>query len=122
MVKEIAKAQTGILFNEEALRHSGIPDSCFPLTAMLSTPENGALDFIREKHDPTEHTYTNGHSKDAATSGSEPQNGSEKKDARDSTMPINDPLKQKPIWWLVEILPFPVSWQDVKGIWRRKWW
>lgn len=116
MVREIVKAQVGILFDNQALQDAGIPSSCFLVSSLLSSPNQRALDIVTEKPGST-----NGKERASSSIGRSISNGNQKKDKRDSAMPINDPLKQTPIWWLVEILPFPVSWQDAKGIWKRKW-
>jgi len=116
MVREIVKAQTGILFNSQALQESGIPSSAFLVSSLLCSPNHRSLDIVREKSEGN--GMANGKETAHAT---DPPNQTEKKDDRDSLKPINDALKQKPIWWLVEVLPFPVSWQDAKGVWLRKW-
>jgi hypothetical protein len=122
MVREIVKAQTGILFDNRALQEAGISSSCFPVTSFLSTPRHStALETVQEKSNGLNgvgHAKINGKE---TTSSTDAPDENQKQDAKDAVTPINDALKQKPIWWLVEILPFPVSWQDEKGIWRRKW-
>ena len=38
----------------------------------------------------------------------------------DAFQPIHDRLKISPIWWLLEFVMFRQSWQDVHGVWHRK--
>jgi len=113
MVREVIKAQTGILFNQRAMQEAGIPQECFVLSSLLSAP-TGDNSVSREKTMNT----SNASGKNRLSHSSDK---TEERDARDATTAINDPLKKQPLWWLVEILPFPVSWQDTKGVWQRKW-
>lgn len=36
----------------------------------------------------------------------------------DEMQPIDDELKKKWLWWLLEIVPLHFSWQDGKGVWH----
>lgn len=40
----------------------------------------------------------------------------------DAMSPVNDELKRKPLWWILEILPEINSYQDSDGRWKRKVW
>jgi hypothetical protein len=48
-------------------------------------------------------------------------NVTELRDKEDALRPITDELKKKRMWWLLEVFPFVHSWQDAKGVWKRKW-
>ena len=39
-------------------------------------------------------------------------------DATDALEPLHDPLRSQPLWWLLEILPFPYSLQDMNDVWH----
>ena len=41
-------------------------------------------------------------------------------DALDAVQPLHDSLKSQPLWWILEVLPFFVSWQDESGNWHRR--
>ncbi|KII90919.1 hypothetical protein PLICRDRAFT_107215 [Plicaturopsis crispa FD-325 SS-3] len=41
-------------------------------------------------------------------------------DAKDATQPLHDQLKIKWIWWLLEIIPLTYTWQDMDGVWHKK--
>ena len=36
----------------------------------------------------------------------------------DALEPIHDQLRINILWWMLEILPFPYSLQDVNGVWH----
>jgi hypothetical protein len=36
----------------------------------------------------------------------------------DALKPVHDELRINVIWWLLEIFPFPYSWQDVNYVWH----
>ena len=40
-------------------------------------------------------------------------------DALDAVQPLHDELKLMPIWWVLEVIPLSVSWQDDTGRWHR---
>lgn len=42
-------------------------------------------------------------------------------DSVDMDEPEYDQLKANWLWWLLEIIPLPYSWQDDQGVWHRKW-
>ncbi|EJC98126.1 uncharacterized protein FOMMEDRAFT_162480 [Fomitiporia mediterranea MF3/22] len=42
-------------------------------------------------------------------------------DQVDSTKPLHDELKLDPLWWILEIIPLPFTWQDAKAKWHKKW-
>ncbi|EJC98129.1 uncharacterized protein FOMMEDRAFT_114985 [Fomitiporia mediterranea MF3/22] len=38
-----------------------------------------------------------------------------------STKPLHDELRLDPLWWILELIPFPFTWQDAKAKWHKKW-
>ncbi|EIN07594.1 hypothetical protein PUNSTDRAFT_103627 [Punctularia strigosozonata HHB-11173 SS5] len=34
---------------------------------------------------------------------------------------VHDELKAIPAWWLLEIIPLPIRYQDKEGVWKKKW-
>lgn len=42
-------------------------------------------------------------------------------DTADAVQPLYDPLKQMPLWWIVEIVPTQYAYQDGNGRWEDKW-
>lgn len=42
-------------------------------------------------------------------------------DSLDCMQPTHDQLVASPVWWLLEIIPLPFSWQDKKCVWHKKW-
>lgn len=42
-------------------------------------------------------------------------------DSLDALQPLHDPLKKKPVWWILEFLPLSWTWQDEQGKWHRQW-
>ncbi|KZP18959.1 hypothetical protein FIBSPDRAFT_1045889 [Athelia psychrophila] len=43
------------------------------------------------------------------------------KDQVDALQPIHDPLKQTPLWWILEVLPTQQVYQGCEGQWVNKW-
>ncbi|KAF8722698.1 hypothetical protein AX14_009658 [Amanita brunnescens Koide BX004] len=41
-------------------------------------------------------------------------------DATDAVQPIYDQLVQNKLWWILEIMPFLYTWQDVDGRWHKQ--
>ncbi|KAI5119043.1 hypothetical protein M0805_005909 [Coniferiporia weirii] len=42
-------------------------------------------------------------------------------DAVDALKPLHDELRLEPLWWILELVPLPFSWQDAKGVWHKRW-
>lgn len=42
-------------------------------------------------------------------------------DKIDATQPLYDALKIARMWWILEILPLQLSFQDGKGFWHNYW-
>ncbi|KAG6917348.1 hypothetical protein DXG01_002919 [Tephrocybe rancida] len=102
MVRQIQQANCGILFDEHALEHAGIP---------AVVPRNEDTDA----KSPTGSVTT--------STGSEIE---VEKDAEDAVQDTNDELKHelkspmKLLWWLLEIIPLGHAWQDEDAVWHRK--
>ena len=48
----------------------------------------------------------------------EPTTSEMEMDSTDALEPLDDELQRNILWWLLEILPFPYSWQDVNDVWH----
>ena len=96
MVKEIISSQCGIQFDSEAMARLNISASLPPSPAgsKLVLGGNGAA---------------------TADPPITPM------DATDAVQPLHDTLKSQPLWWLLEIIPLPFTWQNAKGVWKKKW-
>ena len=42
-------------------------------------------------------------------------------DTEDATKPLYDGLRKQPLWWILEVIPLPFSWQDAEGQWHKRW-
>lgn len=96
MVREVVVSQCGIQFDAAMME---------TMNVHVNLP---APDFFRPTSitlDPAPHPSD----KDAAT------------DKLDSTMPLHDELRIEPIWWILELVPLPFTWQDAAGVWHSKW-
>ena len=98
MVREVIASQCGIQFDPKVMAELNV-HATFP------TPEifNGA-----------------GSSSDASP-GPRPSEQDTAADKIAATKPLHDELKLDPIWWILELIPLPFSWQDAKGKWHKKW-
>lgn len=39
----------------------------------------------------------------------------------EAKQPLHDMCKEAPLWWLLEIIPLPHSFQDGQGVWHKNW-
>lgn len=95
MVKEIIKSQCGIIFDQMALKRNNIDiyTSNFP-----KEKESVEIKPLVDNVDPGDFD-----------------------DSIDAVQPLHDELKQKPIWWLLEIIPTHYAFQDGEGVWHSNW-
>ena len=105
MVREVVASQCGILFDSKAMSimnvHVDLPPQSFFAAPIPSSsqPRNAP---------PTVQTPA-------------PADRDASLDKLDAVEPLHDELKLEPAWWLLEIIPFPFSWQDAKGNWHKRW-
>ncbi|KAL5520131.1 hypothetical protein ACEPAG_1791 [Sanghuangporus baumii] len=98
MVREVIASQCGIQFDAAVMESLHVH-------ASLQAPE-----------------YYAAASSDAeGTLGPRPSKEDCAADEVDATKPLHDELRLMPIWWTLEIIPLPFSWQDAKGVWHKKW-
>ena len=104
MVREVIASQCGILFDSAAMSslnvHIDLPVQQFFALPVPTKSSNGPSLTVRTPA-PDE--------RDASL------------DKVDALEPTHDELKLKPIWWVLEVIPLPFSWQDAKGFWHRRW-
>lgn len=120
MVREVVNSQVGIIFNSQATRDAGFTDEDFLVTSLLAS-QGQTIDKSLEKSMSTSTNAASDSVKEHPSLSDDTDDDVDKKDERDMGTSVNDALKKTPMWWLVEMLPFPVSWQDTKGSWHRKW-
>ncbi|TDL22153.1 hypothetical protein BD410DRAFT_788855 [Rickenella mellea] len=149
MVREIAASQCGISFDTLALQRNNIPMQTFKFPSLFRVPppcDSPECSAIHEHPDSSHNTNTSDLPAEFEPCG-EPavpqvlgQAGEERKgvpndimdgtkcrerartlDLTDSADPIHDELKLSPMWWMLEMIPLPYSWQDADGVWHKKW-
>lgn len=133
MVREVAAAQCGILFDSDALARAGIPDEIFPcngfrtkggLLAQLVIPKEKEAAREREAAKEKEQEAHKGretHTDEKDVSASDSEAGASDVADDDALQPLHDELVLDPWWWLLEIVPTDYEWQDGNGTWHRKW-
>ncbi|EIW81218.1 hypothetical protein CONPUDRAFT_104467 [Coniophora puteana RWD-64-598 SS2] len=135
MVEQVVMAQTGIRFDDEALLRNRITLPKFPVVTdqemEVKSAEKQAKLHITERGVGLKVANNTGTKPDSngASNGTTPapsqsspsQNPEDEPEFRSATSPLHDSLKEKPIWWLLEIIPLPFSWQSADGKWHKKW-
>lgn len=106
MVREVVASRCGILFDRAAMLSLNVHID-LPVQQFFTLPV------------PTKSSSGNGAPSSVRTPAPDGQDAS--LDKVDALEPTHDELKLKPVWWLLEVIPLPFSWQDVKGVWHRRW-
>ena len=124
MVKQIVRAQCGIIFDHDALHAANIPDSLFTGPGFPVTPP------AKEKRWPGKQAGSStGHGCSASTDA-RPSSSDEDceqlerpvgLDKQHAVQPLHDELKRSPLWWLLEVLPMTYNWQEPNGRWHTSW-
>lgn len=104
MIEEIIKSNCGIQFADEALESLGISH----------TPEQGVEPVAKTL--PVKVSEDPGHSGSSALSTEHSD-----EEFKDAIAPIFDDLQSRKLWWLLEVVPLPWSWQDHKNQWHDTW-
>ncbi|KAG5351898.1 hypothetical protein C0989_004619 [Termitomyces sp. Mn162] len=130
MVRECFKANTGIMFDTDALRTIGLdPTTLYPIVLPRPPPRLDATTEFMEKL--TRHgllkrlaTYWNrkanaAHSVIIATNN-HTWIDEELEDLKDALSPIYDQLQLKRGWWILEILPLHLRYQRGNNKWVNK--
>ena len=121
MIRECFKTNTGIMFNtggmkEIALDPASLSDkaltrppaipidsSSTPKLCIADIPKKGTAPIITD--DSTQ------------TAGLKSATTEEEADLQDSLAPIYDQLSIKKIWWILELIPFSYTYQDLDVTW-----
>lgn len=105
MVREVISSQCGILFKDAVTSTMNVqvdlPAETFTTPASSSSQQQGPFPST---------------SQEPASTGSDAS-----LDTNDCVKPLHDQLKARPIWWLLEVVPFLSSYQDEMGNWHRRW-
>ncbi|GJJ08046.1 hypothetical protein Clacol_002253 [Clathrus columnatus] len=112
MIRQMVITQCGVIFNNDSLTAAGIPLS------MLSTTASDKNALI-EMRNTDKKVLMDDDSSSLPSPLYSP--AAAKEDARDAIQPLHDSLKTTPVWWILEIFPFVLSWQDESGVWHRDW-
>lgn len=100
MVRQVVLARCGIIFDPDAFDAVNIPlsilDTSEPAESLvkISGPALSPLSYLEQVA---------------------------KLDSVDAVQPLFDALSLHPIWTVLELIPFFVSWQDEDGVWHRNW-
>lgn len=123
MVKQVVRAQCGIIFDSDALHAANIPDSVFTGPGFPVTPPP------REKRWPGKQAGSStGHGSNVSA-GARPSSSDEDceqprpvgLDRQHAVQPLHDELRRAPLWWLLEVLPMSYNWQEPNGRWHTSW-
>ena len=131
MVEQVILSQCGILFDEEALERVGMPLSSFPVPQTLpgsedpsqpmkvktdlSTAHDGVGSLLIEEL--TSLVVPSSYTANPPTVPSQQPNP----ETCDALAPMFDQLQLQKLWWILEIIPLPYTYQDARGKWRTKW-
>ncbi|KAG6896290.1 hypothetical protein C0992_009315 [Termitomyces sp. T32_za158] len=127
MVRECFKANTGIMFNTDALRTIGLdPATLYPIVLPRPAPRlDASTTFIEKatKHGLIKRAVAHWKRKANATptmtiTTNDPSVIDEElEDLKDALSPIYDQLQLKQSWWLLEILPLHLRYQKGNNRW-----
>lgn len=111
MVREVVASQCGIQFDSSMMEK-------YDVHVDLS-PELYYSPSLAAGNSKTSNTTAK-----SSAAQPEPSSQDQTTDKVDATMPEIDELTQMPLaalWWILEIIPFPFSWQDEQGQWHTRW-
>ncbi|KAG6330897.1 hypothetical protein ID866_8191 [Astraeus odoratus] len=109
MVHEITASGCGILFKDNELKALGITP------APISEQEVGSASALDAPSVKNGDIATIPHSD--SSGGSQSSNP----EFENAIAPLFDDLQISKVWWLLEMIPLPWSWQDDNGTWHEKW-
>jgi hypothetical protein len=102
MIEQIVSAECPILFDEAAFARRKIP---YAITQRrFSLPAKGQGPATGEEE--------GGDSNGA---------GGDQQDALDVVQSMDDELKRKPMWWILEIIPMTYTFQNAQDKWVTRW-
>lgn len=132
MLREVIRADTGIIFSRNKLMKFGVPEFALKTTGNSAiVPQIKGADHPQQ---PSVATGSHAISQEENAKGGDnmvPSDTSstltnDGSDApwwyRDSVEPLRDELLHQPGWWLLEVLPFYVKKQDENSIWKKHIW
>jgi hypothetical protein len=96
MIDQVNESECGIKFDDAALEAAGIEGSVVASSKSLEE-EGGKERIVSQGRNRGEFVK------------------------EDSEAPIHDELKRNLAWWLLEVLPTKLTWQDDNGTWKSKW-
>lgn len=122
MVRQIVRAQCGIIFDRDALHAANIPESAFDSPGIPVTPPP------KEKRWTGKQAGSSADHESSASAGARPSSSDEDceprpvgLDKQHAVQPLHDELRKKPLWWLLEVLPMSYNWQEPNGRWHTSW-
>lgn len=122
MVKQVILSQSGIKFDEIALRRAEIDVSTVILVA--PTKPNVELEVEVGPALPTPLTSPgeDGSGEDMIRKGQNNDVGDQSwPRQQDVLADIHDQMKRQPLWWFLEFLPMKTTWQEADGTWKSEW-
>ncbi|KAH7885398.1 hypothetical protein F5I97DRAFT_1380503 [Phlebopus sp. FC_14] len=139
MVEQVIDSQCGILFDNDALAEIGItaPSSSVSNDSALGVSVKETLPLNKVNGDslgvalaPTRDEQSQvvkadfgqvpGFIPDPSTSPTRAPSGSDTERSH-AIAPLYDQLQIQKLWWLLEIIPLPSTWQDGNGAWHKEW-
>ncbi|KAH8114493.1 hypothetical protein DFH11DRAFT_1594792 [Phellopilus nigrolimitatus] len=99
MIREVAASQCGIQFDAAMMARLNV-HVCLPAPIYFA-PATSAVNGEDPGPQPS--------AKDATS------------DATDAQQPLHNELRAKPLWWILEVIPLPFTWQDAAGAWHERW-
>lgn len=119
MLREIVQSNCGIQFDHNAFVRAGIPLSILGVGANLEPSPSQRITEAKLNGDSSKDELSTvvAHIplSPMGTDGGE----AAKQEALDAVQPLHDELKIMPLWGILEVIPFLVSWQDETGAWHR---
>ncbi|KAJ6479221.1 hypothetical protein C8R47DRAFT_1178465 [Mycena vitilis] len=110
MIRQCFLLETGILFHADMLRLVGMdPDTLYPRVLarpppLLKLPQESTSSGTVKTLGSAECDFTN----------------EEEEDLADALSPINDELKRVKLWWILEVLPQKLRFQEGDNSWTQK--
>ncbi|KAJ6511738.1 hypothetical protein DFH09DRAFT_1049688 [Mycena vulgaris] len=110
MIRQCFLLDTGILFHADMLRLVGMdPATLYPHVLARPPP------ILQARQESQRSERTAGSAVVDCDFGSE-----EEEDLVDALTPINDELKRVKLWWLLEIIPQTLRYQENNDLWKQK--
>ena len=131
MVREVVKADCGVLFDSAALHQWNIPLQETQPSIARSLPEatvnEGATPHQHVNYEERHHSASGTVNIHATSSHCGQVQGApalaveEFFEAKDAVKKKVDQLKKNKFWWIIEMIPTYYEWQDEQGQWVGQW-